>query len=94
MALVLAKRLSRLATVLENRAGRGLTVKEAAALTEEVHLLARLADHQEAELRAHRLGEADRVRRETMEDEAGKSLRQLATDTDGIVVRPDFGRRS
>ncbi len=94
MALILGKRLSRLADAIEKQKGRGLTAHEVAALAMELDILARLASVQEQELQAHRLGESDRVRRDALEDEAGKSLRQLATDTDGIVVRPDFGRRS
>ncbi|WP_420507291.1 hypothetical protein [Nitratireductor aquimarinus] len=96
MAAIASTELSRLADYFRQHSQSGVCLPPAvtAQLAEQLRLIADLTASQEQELRVHRLGECERLGREIMDSEADEALRGLVTDPCGVVIRPDFGRKS
>jgi hypothetical protein len=64
-----------------------------AQVKDELALLSRLASSIEQELEVHRLRERHRIVAAEMDGTAAQSLAELVRDPDGVIVRPNFGRK-
>ncbi|TCT35403.1 hypothetical protein [Martelella mediterranea] len=73
-----------------HRDGHGLSASDCQRLSDELHVLRKLARNTEQELSVHRLEQARREGFEILEDEATRKLKQMIADPDGKIVRPDF----
>ncbi|MGO4558291.1 hypothetical protein [Mesorhizobium sp. 2RAF21] len=96
MTATLSRKLRELELYFHAQRGMSVQIsaKQVAALTDQLAIMAKLADGMETELEAFRMLEANRAGRRFMENEATEVLAASSTRAAGKILRPDFRRKS
>jgi hypothetical protein len=73
--------------------GVHLSADQVKLTVEQIAILQRLARLAEQELAVHRLGEASKAGAAALEQSATEAMGHLVIETDGKVIKPNFGGR-